>query len=532
MRTFWFSTLIVLFLVGCKEKPESNKALESEVIVNSEENFYRPNYHFTPKTGWMNDPNGMFFQNGKYHLYFQHYPDSNVWGPMHWGHAISKDLVTWEEQPIAIYPDSLGYIFSGSAVVDNNNKSGFGIEDQPPVVAVYTYHDMKGEKSGRIDFQSQAIAYSLDEGQTFTKYEDNPVIKNPQIKDFRDPKVTWDSVHNKWVLVLAAGNKLMFYSSLDLKNWKFESEFGEHIGIQDGVWECPDFFQMKTEGLDETKWVLLQSINPGHVNGGSGTQYYVGDFDGTTFTLDSTFASRLSDKKAIWLDYGRDDYAGVTWSNIPDNDGRKLFIGWMSNWDYAQVVPTTVWRSAMTFPRELILVKNDDGYVINSLPVKELDFYKKLKVENQNINFKDEFSLIDNNDIDVNKSVIEIKLSNLKDDTYTFKLFNSKGDLLEFGINNTDHYYFIDRTKSGKIDFSDKFANKISKAKFDDQLKNVSIQILIDKTSIELFYNNGEAVMTEIFFPNYPLETLKLINLNHSETTIDKLLISELELKN
>ena len=531
MRAVSLLYLVLILILGCKEKTEPEKSLINDALVNSEETLYRPNFHFTPKKGWMNDPNGMFYLNGNYHLYFQHYPDSNVWGPMHWGHAISKDLITWQEQPIALYPDSLGYIFSGSSVVDINNTSGFEKEDKTLVVAIYTLHDSKGEKEGRIDFQSQAIAYSFDEGQTFEKFKGNPVIKNPKIKDFRDPKVIWDSVHEKWLLVLAAGNKLMFYSSTDLKDWKFESEFGEHIGIQDGVWECPDFFPMKVEGTDEIKWVLLQSINPGHINGGSGTEYYIGDFDGKTFNLDENFSNQLLKEKAIWLDYGRDNYAGVTWSNIPSSDGRTIFMGWMSNWDYAQVVPTTVWRSAMTLPRELKLVKNNEGYWIYSLPVKELDNHKKLKIEKQNINYSNEFVLIDNKEIDVNKSVIDIQLSDLIDEIYTFKLANSEGDVLEFGINNTDHYYYIDRTKSGNIKFSDKFGNKISKAKFEKQLDNVSIQIVLDKTSIELFYNKGETVMTEILFPNSPMQTLKLFNLNHSETTIDKLIVNELEIK-
>lgn len=531
MKPFYLFYIICFSILGCKEKTKPEKSLNDDSVVSSEEALYRPNFHFTPKKSWMNDPNGMFFLNGNYHLYFQHYPDSNVWGPMHWGHAISKDLITWEELPIAIYPDSLGFIFSGSSVVDVNNTSGFEKDGKPPVVAMFTLHDIKGEKEGKIDFQSQAIAYSLDEGRTFEKFKENPVIKNPQIKDFRDPKVIWDSVHNKWMMVLAAGNKLMFYSSVDLKDWKFESEFGEYVGIQKGVWECPDFFPMLVEETKEIKWVLLQSINPGHINGGSGTEYYIGDFDGKTFNLDEIFSNQLSKDKAIWLDYGRDNYAGVTWSNIPDTDGRRLFIGWMSNWDYAQVVPTSIWRSAMTIPREIKLKKVKNSYKLFSVPVKDLDKYKKTKIEERNISFNENYTIIEDNNIDVNKSVIDIELSNLKNDTYRFELRNSFGDVLEFGINNTDHIYYIDRTKSGETDFSDKFANKISKAKFDGQLENVSVQMVIDKTSVELFYNNGETVMTEIFFPNSPMETLKLFNLNHSEITIDNLIVSELELK-
>lgn len=293
----------------------------------------------------------MFYLNGKYHLYFQYYPDGNVWGPMHWGHAISENLITWEEQPIALYPDDLGLIFSGNAVVDKDNISGFGKDGVSPIVAIYTYHNMEGEKAGEIDFQTQGIAFSLDEGMTWIKYDKNPIISNPGIKDFRDPKVIWDNSNDKWIMSLAAGNKLMFYSSLNLKDWKFESEFGENIGAHGGIWECPDLFPIKIEGSDKTNWVLLVSINPGAPNGGSATQYFIGDFDGSTFTLDKDFSNQLSNQNALWLDYGRDNYAGVTWSNIAETDGRKLFIGWMSNWDYARDVPTFKWRSSMTVPR-------------------------------------------------------------------------------------------------------------------------------------------------------------------------------------
>jgi fructan beta-fructosidase len=521
-----------LFFIGCKEKKETYEIKSDEIIVNSEEVLYRPNFHFTPKAHWMNDPNGMFYFNGNYHLYFQYYPDGNVWGPMHWGHAKSKDLITWEEQPIAIYPDSLGYIFSGSAVVDINNTSGFSENNKTPIVAMYTYHNMEGEKVKRTDFQTQAIAYSLDEGQTFFKYDKNPVIKNPGIKDFRDPKVIWDEENKQWVMALAAWQKIMFYSSTNLKDWKFESDFGDGFGSHDGVWECPDLFKLKVEGTNEEKWVLLVSINPGGPNGGSATQYFIGDFDGNKFRLDANFNNELQVKNAIWLDHGRDNYAGVTWSNIPKSDGRKLFIGWMSNWDYARDVPTEAWRSAMTIPRELKLKKSNNSYKLSSQPVKELDTYKKSVLEEQNINFTKELTLIKNNEVDVNKSVIGLELSNLKNDTYTFILSNAHGDQLEFGINNKDFYYFIDRTKSGATDFSNTFANKISKAYFEEAHQKIYIQIVIDKTSLELFYNNGETVITEIFFPNYPMETLKLVTLNHSETTINKLVVNELELKN
>ena len=531
MNKFFLFAVTILFLVGCKEKTESDKVINSEAIVSSEETLYRPNFHFTPKKGWMNDPNGMFFLNGKYNLYFQYYPDGNTWGPMHWGHATSEDLVTWEEQPIALYPDSLGYIFSGSAVVDVNNYSGFGEDGKPPVVAMYTLHDSKGEKEGRNDFQTQAIAYSLDEGQSFIKYDKNPVITNLGNRDFRDPKVVWDEAHKQWVMVLAVGQEVKLYSSKNLKEWKYISDFGVEFGSHDGVWECPDLFPIQVEGTNKVKWVLITSINPGNPNGGSGIQYFVGDFDGTWFNLDTSFEANLKSNKAMWLDYGRDDYAGVTWSNIPKSDGRRLFIGWMSNWDYAKVVPTSTWRSAMTLPRELKLKEINNGYRLYSVPVEEIESYETTKTEKENISFEKEYTLVDKNDIDVNKSIIEVKLSKLENDIYTFRLSNPAGDLMEFGINNRDRYYFIDRSKSGHVDFSDKFANRTSKANFEKPLENVNVQMVIDKTSIELFYNHGETVMTEIFFPNSPMENLKLVTLSPLATTIDYLRISEVGLK-
>ena len=524
-------TIAIILNYGCNklDKTETKKSVD---VIKTENQLYRPNFHFTPKGNWMNDPNGMFYLNGKYHLYFQYYPDGNIWGPMHWGHAISKDMMTWEEQEIALYPDDLGMIFSGSAVVDKDNTSGFGKDGIDPVVAIYTYHNMQGEEDGEIDFQTQAIAYSLDEGMTWTKFNGNPVIPNPGIKDFRDPKVFWDDSTSKWIMSLAVGNKIMFYSSLNLKNWNFESEFGEDIGAHGGVWECPDLFPVKVNGTEETKWVLLVSINPGGPNGGSATQYFIGDFDGETFLLDENFSNQLQEQKGVWLDYGRDNYAGVTWSNIPESDDRKLFIGWMSNWDYAREVPTYAWRSSMTIARELKLKKVNGNYMLFSEPIKEFDNYKETKTEKSNITFINEFNIVNNESVDINKSFVEIQLSNLEKDNYNFSLSNHEGDLIQFGINNIDHYYYIDRRESGNSNFSEKFADVISKASFDNQLNEVNIQMVIDKTSIELFYNNGEISMTEIFFPNSPLKTLKLNTEKDSLTTIDKLIVNELEFNN
>src|SRR5437773_5860880 len=314
---------------------------------------YRPQIHFSPKANWTNDPNGMVYNNGVYHLFFQYYPEGTTWGPMHWGHATSRDLIHWAEQPIAIYPDSLGYIFSGSAVVDKTNTTGFGKERQVPLVAIFTHHNPIAQKEKRTDYENQSIAYSLDNGSTWKKYAQNPVLKNPGITDLREPKLMWYEPQKKWVMTLATKDRVTFYSSPDLKNWKKESEFGNEAGAHGGVWECPDLFPLNDNG--KNVWVLIVNINHGGSNKGSATQYFLRDFDGKKFTPNS--------KDVKWIDYGPDEYAGITWSNTGK---RKIFLGWMSNWLYANKVPTIKWRNAMTLPRELKLMHVGNELLIAS----------------------------------------------------------------------------------------------------------------------------------------------------------------------
>ncbi|MDB0038251.1 glycoside hydrolase family 32 protein [Polaribacter sp.] len=521
---------VFVFSVGCKNNMEKKDSKEIAVNeISAEEQLYRPNFHFTPKANWMNDPNGMFYLNGTYHLYYQYYPDGNVWGPMHWGHATSTNMIAWEEQPIAIYPDDLGLIFSGSAVVDVNNTSGFGKDGIVPIVAMYTYHNMKGEQAGELDFQTQAIAYSLDEGMTWVKYDKNPVIPNSGIKDFRDPKVIWDADHSKWIMTLAAGDKVLFYSSLNLRDWILESSFGAAFGQHDGMWECPDLFPIKVSGQDETKWVLLVSINPAAPNGGSGTQYFVGDFDGQKFTLDTDFKQQLQQDSAVWLDYGRDNYAGVTWSNIPKKDGRKLFIGWMSNWEYARDVPTETWRSAMTIPRELKLKKNEKEFVLSSAPVTELSKYVSKTIVKETLTVNNQKTIITKSEIDLSRVRIQLEMNHLKSDKYDFTFQNSFGDRLSFGIDNIKKQYYLNRQNSGKVTFSDKFANTISKAPIKNPSNMLKIEVLVDKTSIEVFYNDGETIMTEIFFPNEPFEAFS-INTSDAALILENIKIEEFQL--
>ena len=517
----------ISLISSCKTEKKEAATVAQKVPSSDEEEMYRPNFHFSPKKGWMNDPNGMFYYNGYYHLYFQHYPDGNTWGPMHWGHAISADMISWKEQPIALYPDELGFIFSGSAVVDVENTSGFSVESKTPVIAMFTHHDMEADKAGEIIDETQSIAYSLDEGLSFTKYEGNPVIKNPNIPDFRDPKVIWDENRKQWTMVLAAGQEIMFYASKDLKTWKLLSTFGEGIGNHDGVWECPDFFPLPVQGTDETKWVLFVSINPGGPNSGSATQYFVGDFDGKTFRIDTNFQKEQAKEHSFWVDHGRDNYAGVTWSNVTTSEGGKLFIGWMSNWLYANEVPTEKWRSASTIARELGLIKGSDTYRLISNPVKELNGYRGKKVADTAIPIDGETELTTSKTISLSKTEINFEIPDVSKGKYTFILSNSKGDELGFGYSATEKKFFVDRNKSGKTDFSDKFTDRIATAPRTAGSKHLTGKILLDKTSIELFYDNGQTVMTETFFPNAPFETLS-IESDNEKFTINNLEIHEL----
>ena len=476
-----------------------------------DEILYRPNFHFSPRNNWMNDPNGMFFYKGNYHLYFQHNPYSNVWGPMHWGHALSKDLINWEEQPIAIFPDDLGTIFSGSAVVDLKNTSGFGSIENPPIVAIYTNHNAQKEKEGSKLFQSQSIAYSLDEGQTWTKYNGNPVIENPGIRDFRDPKVIWFEKEQKWILILAASQQTKFYQSKDLKNWEYLSSFGEGIGNHDGVWECPDLIELYVEGTSKSKWVHLVSINPGGPNGGSATQYFVGEFDGERFIIDSDFELQMKKEHNFWTDFGKDNYAGVTYNNWRSKRLGVLYQGWMSNWQYAGVVPTLKWRSAMTLPRELSLYLSQDSiYRIRS---KDITHFKESfikKVEKENISLNKTTMLLNKDELDLTRAKIELEISNMEEVKYTFITSNNNGDFLTFGYDHKEKQFFIDRSNSGVVEFSENFALKPSIAPRFRKDDNLKINFILDKTSVELFYDEGETVMTEIFFPFEPFQTLSL----------------------
>ena len=503
--------VILIFIDGCTVDPANTNKPQPLAY----DDLHRPQFHFSPAANWMNDPNGMVYYAGEYHLFFQYYPDSTVWGPMHWGHAVSKDLVHWEELPIALYPDSLGYIFSGSAVVDSRNTSGFGVGGVPPMIAIFTHHNPIGADAGDDDFQYQSIAYSIDKGRSWTKYEGNPVVPNPGIRDFRDPKVIWDNERSQWVMVLAAQDHVKFYSSKDLKQWSHLSDFGKDAGSHAGVWECPDLFPLADPNSGETVWVLLLSINPGGPNGGSATQYFIGQFNGTEFELGKGFMSSDEPETAVWLDYGRDNYAGVTWSDIPSDDGRRIFIGWMSNWDYAQEVPTLKWRSAMTLPRELSLteveVATGSAYRLRSTPISELS-----TLRSEPIQFRHE-------EINTNQLLyeteaggpvmVEIQLNPTFESDFRLTLLNSLDEKLHVGYNSNAHNYYVDRSKAGPNTFSAKFATPVSRAPSMPGLVSSDenrVRIFFDASSLEVFAENGLTLLTETFYPTEPFNQVIL----------------------
>jgi fructan beta-fructosidase len=490
----------ILIMVCCSR--QSGKETNTHSGYYGEQ--FRPQYHFSPESNWMNDPNGMVYYDGEYHLFYQHFPDSNVWGPMHWGHAVSTDLVHWQHFPVALYPDSLGFIFSGSAVVDHDNTSGLGTTSQPPIVAIFTYHNPELEKKGSNNFQSQGIAYSTDKGRSWTKYSGNPVLQSPGIRDFRDPKVFWHNETARWIMILAVQDRIHFYSSPDLINWSFESEFGKETGAHGGVWECPDLFQLQVNGSGIPKWIMLVSINPGGPNSGSATQYFVGNFNGQSFAVEEAGDN--------WVDWGRDNYAGVTWSNVPETDGRRLFIGWMSNWQYANSVPTAGWRSALTTVRELTLNQENNRYLLVSNPVKELEKLRgadPVILASQQISGVKEIQL-PGFQIGQSELILDFIIGNSSVDSLGIMLENDLKEKFIISYFPKLKQLVIDRSLAGGSGFSNEFAGS-SRAPWQAG-DTLQFRLFIDASSVELFVDNGRLVMTNLVFPSQKYSRLYIFS--------------------
>lgn len=485
--------------------------MRNKSIKNYYKEQYRPQFHISPESMWMNDPNGLVYYEGEYHLFYQFNPfNTKGVGAMHWGHAVSKDLIRWIHLPIALYPDELGCIFSGSIVVDWNNTSGFGIDKKSPMIAIFTYHNIEIEKSGENNFQTQGLAYSNDNGRNWIKYEKNPIKENPGIRDFRDPKVFWHKKTEKWIMALAVENQICFYSSHNLKSWNFESDFGYDIGSKKNTWECPDLFEIKIDQSNEKKWILIVSVNNGGPNGGSATQYFIGNFDGHQFYSES--------KEVNWIDYGPDNYAGVTFSDIPESDGRRILISWMSNWNYAAIVPTKPWKGAMTFPRELHLKKEKDKYYLCSYPVKEIEniYDEVFEIEERLINgFLDLTSVIK---FDISSSEINIEFDLTQNSKlqlasdFGIEIYNSSNEKLSVGIEPQRKRIYIDRRKAYKNRQAEKIPGKTFA--YFNVCDKISLGILIDHSSIELFAEGGKLSLTNIFFPAKELTMIRLFAIN------------------
>ena len=468
---------------------------------------FRPVYHHTPLYGWMNDANGLVYKDGEYHLYFQYNHYGSKWGNMHWGHSVSKDLVHWEHLAPAIARDTLGHIFSGSSIVDQENVAGYGAGN---ILAFYT---SASDKNGQI----QCLAFSKDNGRTFTKYEKNPILCPADgLRDFHDPKVFRYEPEDKWVMIVSADKEMRFYDSKNLKDWNYMSSFGEGYGVQPCQFECPDMVELPVDGdLNRKKWALIVNVNPGCYFGGSATQYFTGNFDGTKFSCDS------QPNVTKWLDWGKDHYATVCFSNTGE---RTIAVPWMSNWQYCNIVPTKQFRSANALPRELSLYTQDGEIYLSAVPVPEIKTLRKEKKEIPAFTVANDYhidSLLADND-GAYELALEITVGEAE--IMGFNLFNDKGEKVDIYFNLPEKRLVMDRTKSGIVDFGKKSVSH--EIEVHDRRKTTSINyiddfalatwapikkenkytldVFVDKCSVEIFLNGGKVAMTNLIFPSEP----------------------------
>ncbi|MDX1636398.1 MAG: glycoside hydrolase family 32 protein [Balneolaceae bacterium] len=493
VHTFTAICLLALsvFVAGACGGGQQDQAEETPPQETAYDEPYRLQYHFSPQENWMNDPNGLVYHDGEYHLFYQHNPFGNTWGHMSWGHAVSTDLVHWEHLPVALEEENNIMIFSGSAVVDHNNTSGFGSTDNPPMVAIYTGHHTDR------DLQDQRIAYSTDNGRSWTKYEGNPVL-DEGMENFRDPKVIWHEPSRHWIMVVALPTeyKVRFYGSDNLKEWNLLSEFGPS-GATGGIWECPDLFELPVDGNpDQTKWVLQVDLNPGGPFGGSGSQYFIGEFDGNTFTQDPE-----TEGQTRWVDFGKDFYAVQSYANIPEDDGRRIWISWMNNWQYAEQIPTHPWRSSMTIPRSLSLQTFDDGIHLVHQPVAELQQLRNTAHQLGEQTIDGELNLLEEAGVRGNQLEIVVRFNPGNANTFGLKVAQGENEETLIGYDTGAGQLFVDRTNSGNTSFNEQFAG-VHRAPLSPLDGEITIHIFIDRSSVEVFGNNGRVVITDRIFPS------------------------------
>ena len=510
-----------------KDALATNLMRLSDTFDTTNTDYYRPSYHFTPLYGWMNDPNGMVYKDGEYHLYFQYNPYGSKWGNMHWGHAVSRDLIHWEHLDPAIARDPVGHIFSGSSVVDKKNTAGFG---KDAIIAIYTNNSVNHD-------EVQCIAYSNDNGRTFTKYEGNPVLTPfDGLKDFRDPKVFWYEKDKCWFMIVSADKETRFYKSKNLKKWDYVSAFGKGLGQQPCQYECPDFFQLPVNGDEKNKkWVMTMNINPGCWFGGSATEYFVGDFDGKNFTCPDA-------NEVKWLGWGKDHYATVTFSNT---GSRVLAITWMSNWQYANLTPFKQNRGANGLPRELKLYEKNGKYYISEDVAPEALALRKSTKELGSQTVEGEKAFAGATSGMEGAFEIEADVTADANGIAGIELYNNKRERTLIYIDMKEGKVVMDRTESGLTDFGkqsvphdielawdkQRAAEGKQPARIENSInykndfalatwaplslcqegkKTFHLDIFADKSSIELFVDGGRIAMTNLVFPVAPYENVKL----------------------
>jgi len=466
---------------------------------------YRPRFHFSPAVNWTNDPNGLIFINGEYHLFYQYNPYGNTWGHMTWAHAVSKDLYHWQHLPLAIREENKVMIFSGSAVADIKNTSGFATKPgQVPMIAIYTGHYIPDSSKPDDYTQAQYIAYSLDYGRTWTKYSGNPVLDTHK-KDFRDPKVFWYGPQKKWVMavVLPQEHIVQFYSSTNLKEWKHTGDFGPAGDIKD-IWECPDLLRVDIDGkTNEKKWVLLNSQQ-------TTMQYFVGEFDGNTFT------SQNPSTTIYRPDYGPDFYAGITYNNI---EGRHspILLGWASNWTYAKDIPTSPWRSAMSLPRALSLKKTNNEYILLQAPWQTYKALRSQQFSSANINLNGSQSIA----FKGQQIEADVLLQPSASATTGIRLAAGRGHEMEIGYDAARQTLYVDRSKTANQSFNPSFARQ---PRFETKLAlkkgQIRLHVFFDNSIVEVFANDGEAVMTMQIFPGDDDRGVELFSNNGSSKCI------------